>query len=168
MPKLNEPATAPCRYIVIALDETEYWLLDRLPGPKPDRIVTTYLCSPDIGVHLCEVTPSLALLPVETHPLWDDEPEDDAARERVQEEVADEARRNEEPVSYMHRSRILRLCPGLEEFLMRTEGGVAADAPERRYRPGCRWVYVDSVPPGEDPDVTEEDIYEYVRYNSVL
>jgi len=142
---LNAPATGPLRFIVLAIDEKRAWVLGDLPAEEqPDRIVATYLTSPDVGVHLCEITPSCDLRWQETHAEWDRDV-DDAVRERVDLWIMDHNNSWSENDCYMHRSDVLRRCKGLADFLDRTGDGVPDRVPEAHYRPGAVWAYVDSV-----------------------
>lgn len=54
----------------IALDETEYWIDDRL-RKLCDKIYGVYAYNPNIAYHLCEFTPSYELMWIGTVPCYD-------------------------------------------------------------------------------------------------
>jgi hypothetical protein len=69
------------RWFVVRLDETKYWdqsslaeLLQKECGRSvlPDKIYSTYLVSPDIGVHICSFQASVEAWFLESFPWWEE------------------------------------------------------------------------------------------------
>ena len=163
MSKLNEPCTEKCRFFAIRLDESQCWKLDGLK-PRPDRVVSTFLFSPDIGIHICEATTSSELHFIECRPEWDEDTDDDEvlqARERVATQV-NSANFEQDSVTYMHRHDVLHWCPGLREIVDSTP-----EIPKDAH--GENWTYVDSLNPDDLYDeLTVQGLVDYCQGNQVV
>lgn len=72
---LNDPKVVPLTYWQIRLLD-RHWTPDMLPddapSPRPQRLSTRYIVSPDSYTYCCEVTPSLYLDPLDCQFEWDD------------------------------------------------------------------------------------------------
>lgn len=164
----------PCRYVLVALDETADWILRNLETVKegaraPDRIIGIWLCSPDIGVHLCELTPSTELRRVETYAVWnEDGPDPDEDAVRVQEEVSTMQCGCYDSIDYMHRSSLLRRFPLLRVASDSNFVGIEPNDRQEGANPHEAWCLVGEIPQDEDEEEAYEDLFEDVCCNSRL
>jgi len=155
-----------CRYFLIRINETDYlnrWDTD--DGPRPDDVWSVYLCSPDIGVHLCEAAPSTWCEHVETYATFRDDAPDDAA-EAVRQGVRESDLWLEwgtDADHYRHRSDVMRLFPELAAWL------AANPEPEDKIHTSGTWAFVGICDPDTDDGAEYlEKLGEYVRCNAVL
>lgn len=95
-----ETRTLPRDWRLVTFEETSYWNLPGFPGA---RVFTCYAFDASVHTHLCEVTPSYCLLPVETFADLPDA--DEETRERLQGVIDENADREQ---TYMHVSRVER------------------------------------------------------------
>ena len=84
----------------IALDETEYWIDERL-RKLCDKIYGVYAYNPNVAVHCCEITPSYELMWIGTVPCYDYGKLTEEDRDYVFDTIL-EGERYQEPFIYMH------------------------------------------------------------------
>ena len=95
-----ENRTLPRDWRLVSFEESEHW---NLPGFLGARVFTCYAFDASTHTHLCEVTPSYCLVPIET--FADLPGADDETRERLQGIIDEHA---EHEPTYMHVSRVER------------------------------------------------------------
>lgn len=96
---------------ILQLDETGYWVPN--VTERAGKILGVYLYHDDIAVHCCELTPSYELHFVGSFYTNSNLSEDD--REKLEEEIMEGNAAGQEPVMYMHCSRVDAM-PKFENF----------------------------------------------------
>lgn len=88
----------------VAMDETEYWTIQKGHRSSIERIETLYVFDRNKQVHCCEITPSHELIRVETRAIiksGSPADDDDELREEIYSYV-DDGSAHDEDVSYVH------------------------------------------------------------------
>ncbi len=151
----GERGWVPYDIFFVMYDETEdYELANFKTGDAAKYIAAieaVYMVEMSTHVHLCEITPSIALHYFESRAIRKDEYEDDEQAERVRDDVEQEIATSYEDVSYLHVSDVERYIeankrgtvyhwgnPGLDLDELREEAldKLARDIRETRKRNG--------------------------------
>ncbi len=98
---------------VMAVDESQYWSLDARQRAAIERVVTTYLYDDNLDVHMCELTPSIELYPIDTS-FWFRDDVDEYERDEVENELRQHV---DNDVTYWHRSDVEKYPDELKEHL---------------------------------------------------
>lgn len=150
------------RYFVVEVDETRYWNLPPTVQPRPDRIWTQYLVSPDTAFRYCSPELLLELRSLGSRPEWDSEVRD-ADKERIEDLLREHEDRDDSAVS---RSQWLHSWPEIAA-LTTNRFGDSSGGPIPEGTRGIHWAYAGHVLPDSEED-TLDDLMEYIHGNPPL
>lgn len=94
---------------IVKIDETGFWNEDFRKKYGITKLMGVYLYDSELGVRVCEITPSRELNFVHTQPDYGDDLTEEQ-REEMWEEI-NEADCQSEPVTYMHCGSVQRHAP---------------------------------------------------------